>query len=648
MIAPGRDAVPDRRAVTKALEMPGLVLALAVLPATGLPQQPPTFSADVDLVRIDVVVLDRDGQPVTGLTAADFEIRENKRSVAIESFEPVVVHPPGAAAAGEPAPTTRVSEPISAVIDENRYFLVYFDDVHVQAENTERVRSHLTRFLERETRAGDWVSIMAPLAGLRFTARTPFEREKFPGVVRTLKGQLVRQRLPGEPSDWAAMRQEEYGSPAVVAARTQRNRFSTFEPSPTLMAAETYAIAKRRIRRSLTGIADAVVSLSSFRGRKSLILYSEGFIRSPSLPDYDRVVELSRRSHVAIYAVDPRGLTLATGPAELDTAAGGSSYVALATGGRVSTSNDLAVPLRAAALESSAYYLLGFEPPSDIPGEHRFEVRVGREGVTVRTTDRYILGGVAREEKAPALEAIAHVSDASEIPVRVSTLFLGRPRKGRVETTLAVEVDRAEPEIRRLDLLIEARPGGPGLAIRDSAELTLPRGDGPVVATRELDLAPGLWQARVVVRDVETDRLGSVLHTFEVPAGEGLRVSTPILGAEVEKAGAPEPRLRVDRRYPPDGMLYCLYHVFGATREGATRIPRVRAGYVITRGDQVVLAAAPSLIEPTRDGELLRLIGFGLSGWEPGDYVLTLGIFDDVGGEEREVREPFRVVAHHR
>lgn len=629
--------------------MPGLVLALGVLPAVGLPQQqPPTFSADVDLVRIDVVVLDQDGRPITGLTAADFEITEKERVLDIASFEPVVVHPPTADRAGGPAVTTRISEPISAVIDENRYFLVYFDDVHVQAENSGRVRSHLSRFLERETREGDWVTIMAPLAGLRFTARTNEERGALPTVVHTLKGQLVRQAL-GEPSDFQAMQIEEYGSPAEIAARTQRGRFSTFQPSLSLLAAETYAIAKRRIRQSLTGVADAVSSLSSFRGRKALILYSEGFVKSPSLPDYDNVVEAARRAHVAIYTVDPRGLTLATGPAELDTAAGGSSYVALATGGRVSASNDLAAPLREAALESSAYYLLGFEPPDDIAGEHRFEVRVRREGATVRTTDRYILGGAdGRQDEPPAIEAIGHVSDAVDIPFRVSTLFLGPARRGGVETTLAVEVDRAVDETRRLDLLIEARPGGPGLAVRDSAELTLPRGEGRSVATRELDLAPGLWQARVVVRDVETNRLGSVLHTFEVPDPSGLRVSTPILSAELESLGAPEPRLRLDRRYPPDGMLYCLFHVFEAPTEGATRTPRVRAGYLVTHGDQVVLASAPSLIEPTREGELMRLIGFDLSSWEPGDYVLTLGIFDDVGGEEREVREPFRVLARGR
>jgi len=59
----------------------------------------------VELVRIDVVVLDHDGRPVTGLTAADFEIREGGRPHEIASFEPIVVRAaPTPASAEPPAP----------------------------------------------------------------------------------------------------------------------------------------------------------------------------------------------------------------------------------------------------------------------------------------------------------------------------------------------------------------------------------------------------------------------------------------------------------------------------------------------------------------------------------------------------------------
>ena len=72
----------------------GLVLVLGSLSVASpaVPQETPTFPARVELVRIDVVVVDHDGKPVTGLTAADFEVSEGGKPHEIVSFEPIVAH----------------------------------------------------------------------------------------------------------------------------------------------------------------------------------------------------------------------------------------------------------------------------------------------------------------------------------------------------------------------------------------------------------------------------------------------------------------------------------------------------------------------------------------------------------------------------
>ena len=92
-------------------------LALASL-AARVSQTPPTFPAGVELVRIDVVVLDH-GTPVTGLSAADFEVTENGRPHEIVSFEPIVVRVPSKAIPPEAAPA-RISAPIVRPPEENR------------------------------------------------------------------------------------------------------------------------------------------------------------------------------------------------------------------------------------------------------------------------------------------------------------------------------------------------------------------------------------------------------------------------------------------------------------------------------------------------------------------------------------------------
>jgi Ca-activated chloride channel family protein len=54
--------------------------------AAGAQAQTPTFRASVDLVRVGVTVVDRDGHPVTGLGPQDFGVEEDGRPQAIRYF----------------------------------------------------------------------------------------------------------------------------------------------------------------------------------------------------------------------------------------------------------------------------------------------------------------------------------------------------------------------------------------------------------------------------------------------------------------------------------------------------------------------------------------------------------------------------------
>jgi VWFA-related protein len=630
------------------------VVALASLASRALPQEEPTFPAAIDLVRIDVVVLDHKGQPVTGLTAADFEVAEGGKAHEIVSFEPIVVHAPPAPVPEAIAPP-RISEPVAASPEENRYFLIFFDDVHVSPAMSQRVRTQLVPFLEKETHDGDWVTIVAPLQGLRFTARTAYERSQIPLVLHGIKGQLVRP-FKGDPSDYAAMRTVEYGSPGGSAPYGQNSTTPNINN-----AEEIYAVAKRRVRQSLEPLSEAVTSMADFRGRKALILYSEGFIRSPTMPDYDRAIELARRTHVTVYFIDPRGLRSgiaeadspdpARGPdplTQLDTEGGGSAYLAVATGGRTSISNDLTALFHEAAVESSAYYLLGFLPSPGATGERKVKVRVRQDGLTVHSADHYFVGEPESKAKpeAPAIRAVGLVSDATGVPLRVGTLFLDGPVKGDPSTTMAIEIGAVAGGSgeRHADLLIEARPLRGGVAVRDSAELTLPATDRAVVLTRELHLAAGVWQARAVVRIQGTEQLGAVLHTFEVPGAAGLRVSSPILSDGLESTRPPKLRLQLDRRFASGGTLYCQYGVFGASVDPTSGRSRVSGSFSISRGGQVVQQVAATPIEATGDGQVLRLFALPLAGFAPGDYSLELRVTDDVNHQSREVREAFAVV----
>jgi hypothetical protein len=86
----------------------GLALCLAVepTPARAL-QPPPRFPTAAELVTVDVVVLDRDGKPVPGLTRADFVVREDGRPQNVTAFETIAALLPAVGAGDGGGDTVR-------------------------------------------------------------------------------------------------------------------------------------------------------------------------------------------------------------------------------------------------------------------------------------------------------------------------------------------------------------------------------------------------------------------------------------------------------------------------------------------------------------------------------------------------------------
>lgn len=97
-------------------------------------------AASIDLVELDVVVTGRDGLPLTDLTRADFEVKEDGKIVELKTFLPV-------SASGSRAP------------DEGRSMVVVLDEVGLGPIATPAVRSIATYLLSK-TGPGDEVNIV--------------------------------------------------------------------------------------------------------------------------------------------------------------------------------------------------------------------------------------------------------------------------------------------------------------------------------------------------------------------------------------------------------------------------------------------------------------------------------------------------------
>jgi hypothetical protein len=256
----------------------GLLVALAA-PAGAAPPQAPVFPAGVDLVRIDAVVLDRDGRPVKSLTPADFEVFENRKRREVASFETIDVRPQPSPDPAAPAAPEAESAPRVLLPQEGRAILVYFDGIHVQAENASRVRSALAPFLARELRPGDAITIVAPENGLWWTARTAWEHAQLPSVVERLRGEYVPDPFGDHVSDWEAMQHIEYGNVIMPSSSGVDPARGLHVPgidsfrglnvpgsARSVKERERYGLALLRIQRSLNGLQRAVESLAGFAG----------------------------------------------------------------------------------------------------------------------------------------------------------------------------------------------------------------------------------------------------------------------------------------------------------------------------------------------------------------------------------------------
>ncbi|HVO09365.1 MAG TPA: VWA domain-containing protein [Vicinamibacteria bacterium] len=460
-------------------------------------------------------------------------------------------------------------------------------------------------------------------------------------------------------------------------------------------AAQVYVRAAARLEQSLGVIERSLESLADTRGRKSLVLVSGGLMQDTRLGVFRQVVTAARRANTAIYFLDVRGLSAVTAAFQtdmgvptdtVDVSAGvglnesrdrseGSEGLAVDTGGFVlKNRNDLSAGLARIGRESRSFYLLGYTP-TNRTADGRFrkiEVKVARPGVTVRARRGYYAPG-KDDGKKPAGEgrdaAIQRALDApfdlADVPLRaIADVFAeNEPGKARVRLTVEADVRNfafAEKggtarDVLEFLLLVARRDTGEFTRFDQQFEMNLKpetraryEKDGfPIV--REVALAPGRYQARVVARDHNSGRLGSLVHEFEVPEVKGLRVSSLALTDRVGDARAgespvPEPTAR--RLFAPAGTMHCRFEVYGAGTDSVTGKPKLTAGLSIRRSDGRFLAAMPETpLSPGKDGSLARAVGIPLDGAPPGLYEAIVVVTDLAAGRSAEAREAFQIGA---
>ena len=462
--------------------------------AQDKPLQTSPFRSESELVTVDVVVVDKHGDPVRDLVPADFTITEEGRPQTVQFFQPVVTSGQASRAGQSVGRRHSYSTNVGAQARPERSFVIFFDDVHLTLEQGERAKTAVNRFLEQETEAGDLVSLVAPARRLRWHARLPDGRAELMKAVSSLHGSRPPDVAHERISDYEAYRihvmQDEsmaervgrrfsnyhvFGRDQVNTQQDQGPRperkggtAGLIEPLVQARAAEAYTRAAAQNRVTLDALTSTIESMAPVRGRKSIILVSPGFIQDQELVLLRQAEDAARRANMAMYFVDARGIEVQSGfgsaqfgspldsrdvgAANADAALEAEGAVSLAesSGGfAVQNSNDLASGLRRIGRESRAYYLLGYMP-ANVRADGKFRritVRVGRADVQVRARKGYYAGGVPSRPgdaraTADALEtALQSPYDLAALPVRAAAYVFGNVNATASSVMLVVEAD---------------------------------------------------------------------------------------------------------------------------------------------------------------------------------------------------------------
>jgi hypothetical protein len=715
-----------------------MVPAALVLLAAAPPPEPPRFASQVELVTVDAVVVDRTGAPVRGLTADDFLLYEDGQLQTVASFEAIDV----AQAAPRPRP------PIARVVASNegerplagRSFVLLVDDMSLTPGREHDVRRAIARLLNQELRDGDELIFATSSQNVWWTAQMPDGREDVMALAGRLLGRRLLDNRADAISEWEAFRITHYegiedgggggpggpiapmptGAPGPTAAMSPiipgsniteriRQRFLQrgvcHERQPPAAcyvmvrsrAQQIDAVRRNRTRDVLSVVDRAVFALTGVRGRKSLLLLTEGFLSDSELGVVQEVAGRCREANIAVYAIDVRGLIAAGESAsdafdpppfptetalmrteQVEFAFAGSVGLAEDTGGfALRNTNDLEGGTVRAAAESRVHYLLAYAPP---PGKspldwRRVRVEVKRPGLTVRARKGYTLRNAAdiaaAEEaklaagrgQAPPLpvdvaRAMTSGHEDGAVPLRAAAYVLEDRPGGLVKTLIAVEAgvgalanlggdDKPRAALSLAITAVHRDTGRIAHAVEMAQVEAQDRNawDGWLVLSRALDLSPGVNQARVVVRDEFLGRLGAVTLRFEVPQPGTFRLSSPMLTDRVmpTSAGAPaRPALVARREFPAGRQVFCQYEVLGVRPTPATVIESL---VELRSSDGVaVRQALPGPIPPLPDGRLVRLLAFPLAGLRPGDYTMVIRASDRATGRATERSEPFRIV----
>jgi VWFA-related protein len=416
--------------------------ALIVAAALSLPlaaqrnkePEPPRLveNIDVRVINVDVVVTDRRGNAVTGLTKDDFEIYENGVKKVLSNFyevegqkaKNIAVEVPG-----EAPSATAVKPPVDEINEElKRRIIFYVDNLSLAPFNRNRVFQQMKEFVKTAMRPGDEAMVATYNRSMKI--RVPFTRDA--NQIISMLDAISKESGLGvaAKSEWK---------------QTQDRIREAGNYEEAVSIARSYASSNEHdLRQSVSSINGLLTTLAGVEGKKILVLTSEGFPMQPGREAFYMIDEMQREkgwnvgsslieslsfdgtnliqsigktanaNNIAIYPIHAAGLTGGTemsaeysNPTSMTVSQTASSntvesmqVMADMTGTVASVqTNNFALAFQRILRDLDSYYSLGYRAGTERVDRQRYlQVRVkNRKDLIVRNRQTFVEKSVYAE-----------------------------------------------------------------------------------------------------------------------------------------------------------------------------------------------------------------------------------------------------------
>jgi VWFA-related protein len=273
-----------------------------------------------NLVNLDVIVKDKKGKAVTDLKAEDFTVSENGVPQHIEFFDSTLTSENGA---GRPA-TAIVStqtKPVNPTGLPRNIIALVLDGQSTEVANLKRVREGIEKYIRERISDSDSVALFSISGGLQLLQSFTRNKANLLAAVnkaytssnvsktseaRSLAQNInsIREKLSAGPTE--PIPETPAGGAAGSAAAEALIAQHVLEQYMQLRS----ALSAQQTRPVLAALAAICEGLRPIPGKKTLVMFSEGFVASETLDwQVQSTIDIANRANVAIYIIDSSGLT---------------------------------------------------------------------------------------------------------------------------------------------------------------------------------------------------------------------------------------------------------------------------------------------------------------------------------------------------